>query len=297
VGQQGCSTERVRPLSLTRDARMGRLAHFVLVLAVTPWACAAEVISEPGGESGPAVGSFTLAPVQSYTGAYRNHSLNTWGAALLHDQDNAEYPYHMFASAFVEGCGLHAWETNSQIVHLVSASMEEPFVMHDVALPPWHHGVGAARHTDGTYLLFTMGTTNASWVVPCPGGIPSWPSHQNCSPPVCSGFNVRGHSSPTLNGPWTPIENIDSESEYFGTHILWNAVNPDPSPWVLPNGTVVVVGGGFYSAPHWKGPYRRAAGPRYPPPRNKPDKDSRLHGGRASAEDAYLWYMDGRWRQ
>lgn len=62
---------------------MGRLAHFVLVLAVTPWACAAAVISEPGGESGPAVGSFTLAPVRSYTGAYRNHSLNTWGGGAF----------------------------------------------------------------------------------------------------------------------------------------------------------------------------------------------------------------------
>jgi hypothetical protein len=99
-----------------------------------------------------------------------------------------------------------------------------------------------------------------------------------------------------LNGPWTPIENIDSASAYFGTNILWNAVNPDPSPWVLPNGTVVVVGGGLYSAPHWKGPYRQIPGPRYTQP-GKPDDDPRLKGGRPAAEDPYLWYMDGRWRQ
>ena len=24
-------------------------------------------------------------------------------------------PYHMFTSGFVGGCGLHAWETNSQV--------------------------------------------------------------------------------------------------------------------------------------------------------------------------------------
>jgi hypothetical protein len=249
------------------------------------------------GDTGPAVGIFTLAPVPSFKGAYRNDSLNSWGGALLHAPEDTKYPYHMFASGFVEGCGLHAWETNSEIVHLVSTSMDKPFVFSDVALPPWHHGVGAARHTDGTYLLFTMGTTNSSWVVPCPGGIPAWPSSQNCSKPACTGFNVRGHSSPSLYGPWTPIKNIDPDSAYHGTDILWNAVNPDPSPWVLPNGTVVVVGGGLRTAPHWKGPYRSTPGPRYPAANRTAAADPRLHGGRAAAEDAYLWYMDGRWRQ
>ena len=87
--------------SLALDARMmGPLAHSpaAMLLPATLLACAAAGINEPGGESGPAVGSFTLAPVRSYEGAYRNHSLNTWGGALLHDQDNAEYPCHMFAS-------------------------------------------------------------------------------------------------------------------------------------------------------------------------------------------------------
>ena len=69
--------------------------------------------------------------------------------------------YHMYASAFTLGCGLHAWETNSEIVHLVSTAPDTPFVFHDVVLPPRHHGVGVTRHPDGTFLMFTMGGTNA----------------------------------------------------------------------------------------------------------------------------------------
>ena len=165
--------------------------------------------------------------------------------------------------------------------------------MSDVALPPWHHGVGAARAPDGTFLLFTMGTTNASWVVPCSGGIPAWPSHQNCTAPECKGYHVRGHSSRSPYGPWAPIVNPADNST-----VLWTAVNPDPSPFVLPNGTVVVVGGGIHVAQHWRGPYLPRPGPRMPKPPSKPaTPDPRLKGGHAAGEDAFIWYQDGRWRE
>ena len=259
-------------------------------------AVAAATAPPPAPETGPHVGSFEMRPAASALGAYHNSSLNSWGGALLHVEDDKTWPYHMFASGFVEGCGLHAWETNSEIIHLVSADLRKPFVLSDVALPPWHHGVGAARAPDGTFLLFTMGKTNTSNVVPCPGGIPRWPSSQNCTKPACTGFDVRGHSAPSAYGPWTPIHNIAPNSKYFGTEVLWNAVNPDPSPFILPNGTVVVVGGGLYAAAHWKGPYLPVPGPRFT--QNKTlGTDPRLHGGHAAAEDAYLWYQDGHWRQ
>jgi hypothetical protein len=247
-------------------------------------------------ETGPHVGVFEMAPAASALGAYRNDSLNSWGGALLHVPEDPAWPYHMFASGFVEGCGLHAWETNSAIIHLVSKSMEQPFVLSDVALPPWHHGVGAARAPDGTFLLFTMGKTNLSNVVPCLKGVPAWPSSQNCTRPVCTGFDVRGHSSQSVYGPWTPITNINPASKYHGSHVLWNAVNPDPSPFILPNGSVMVVGGGVHAAPHWKGPYLSVPGPHHEANKTL-NHDPRLHGGHAASEDAYLWYQQGRWRQ
>jgi hypothetical protein len=170
----------------------------------------------------PAVGSFKLAPAPSVYGAYRNDSFNSWGGSLIHVPEDKEWPFHMYVSAFVQNCGLHAWETNSEIAHLVSKSPEQPFVYADTALPPWHHGVGVARAPDGTFLMFTMGTTNTSWVVPCDSsGKPAWPSHQNST-----GFHVRAHWSRSPYGPWTAIKNADDGSE-----VLWTAVNPDPSPW------------------------------------------------------------------
>jgi len=215
---------------------------------------------------------------------------------LVHVPEDTTTPYHMYASAFVLGCGLHTWETNSQIVHLVSTDLEKPFVFSDVVLPPWHHGVGATRVLDGTFVIFSMGWTNSSWPVPCVGGEPLWKSSFNCTrPPVgsCHGQAVRGHWSKSAYGPWTPILNPTD-----GSDILWTAVNPDPSPWVLPNGTICVVGGGIRCADHYLGPYIEVPGGKFPRTNNS---DPRLHGGHAAAEDPYLWTtgdgVDLRWHQ
>jgi hypothetical protein len=43
-------------------------------------------------DHGPAVGSFTLAPVRSVLGAYRNDSLNSWGGAMVHTPEDPLWP-------------------------------------------------------------------------------------------------------------------------------------------------------------------------------------------------------------
>ena len=122
--------------------------------------------------------------------------------------------------------------------------------------------------------MFTMGATNASWPVPCPGGVPAWPSSFNCSAAAgCKGQPVRGHSAPTAYGPWTPILGPG------GGEVLWTAVNPDPSPTVLPNGTVCVVGGGIRCAADWRGPYLEVPGPKFADARHNYSGDPRLYGG------------------
>ena len=136
---------------------------------------------------------------------------------------------------------------------------------------------------DGTFVIFSMGTRNASWPVPCKNGTPAWPSSFNCTRPACKGQHVRGHWSKSAYGPWHPIPNLLDPS--MGD-ILWTAVNPDPSPWVLPNGTICVIGGGIRCADHYLGPYIEVAGGKFPVANNS---DPRLHGGRAAGEDAYLW--------
>jgi hypothetical protein len=79
-------------------------------------------------------------------------------------------------------------------------------------------------------------------------------------------------------------------------------VNPTPSPWVLPNGTVIVVGGGTYRAPHWAGPYTQIPGLSIAPARNC-SADPRSHPASSptehcAAEDPFLWLdpQDLRWR-
>ena len=37
------------------------------------------------------------------------------------------------------GCGINAWETNSQIVHIVGDSPQGPFQRKDVFAPPFAH--------------------------------------------------------------------------------------------------------------------------------------------------------------
>ena len=151
---------------------------------------------------------------------------------------------------------------------------------------------------DGTFVIFTMGTRNATWPIPCVHGTPAWPSSFNCTrPPAgdCAGQHVRGHWSKSAYGPWHPIPNLLDPK---AGNILWTAVNPDPSPWVLPNGTICVVGGGIRCADHYLGPYIKVAGGKFPVTNNS---DPRLHGGHAAAEDAYLWTTgtgnDLRWHQ
>ena len=41
---------------------------------------------------------------------YRNASMWSWGGSVIFVGGR----YHIYAAAFTEGCGLSAWETNSQ---------------------------------------------------------------------------------------------------------------------------------------------------------------------------------------
>ena len=141
-----------------------------------------------------------------------------------------------------------------------------PYRWKDDALPCCGHiGPGAVRHPDGTFLLFSWGPANASGAVPCINGFPTTPGGE------LGPSGVRLHTSTTPHGPWAPVLN-----PFDGTDVLWRAVNPNPTPLVLANGTVVVLGGGLWVADHWKGPYLRRAGLRIPSSSNC-SADPRAH--------------------
>lgn len=172
--------------------------------------------------------------------AYCNASMTTFGGGIVHWPDGpGGGSFHLFATGMTHGCGIHAWSSNAKVIHAVSAVPEGPYAYADDALPVLAAAPGVARAPDGTFLLFSMGSTNASLEQDCPHGEPRHRREQII-------WDVRLHSAPTPHGPWSAVKAGPN-----GSTVLWSAVNPTPSPWLLPNGTVVVIGGGLWIADHW----------------------------------------------
>lgn len=181
---------------------------------------------------------------------YRNASLASWGGTVVHSPSDTKHHYHLFAAAFSNGCGLDGWESNSFVMHAVADTPEGPFEYHDTALPVWHHNPHALLAPDGTWLIYSIGKTNASWAVSCNG------HHEPVSHNERQIDQVEIHYASSPYGPWQLQQQPD------GDGLLYAA---NPSPLFLPNGSVVVVGTGFGGPLHvafaetWRGPYRSLA--------------------------------------
>jgi hypothetical protein len=163
--------------------------------------------------------------------------------------DNDPYKYHLFAAAFTNHCGLNAWKSNSEVIHAVSNSPVGPFEFHDVALPVWHHNPQIVRHTDGTYLLFSIGLSPE----PKPANCTKDDIESEVDDNMASQELIQLHYSNSIYGPWTMLLINGNSNLFDGTN---------PTPWVNPDGSLYV---GSHSkdftvsmAPHWKGPYSAA---------------------------------------
>jgi len=198
----------------------------------------------------------------------------SWGGSVINDGTGT---YHMFASEFVNECGLMSWETNSQVIHATSSKPEGPFVVKNIALPTEHHNPTIRRALDGTYLIFCIGE-DYDHPTNCTGDEPG-----ERLPGVGTGTINLAYST-SLDGPW---QQIDQANMIHGRAGKWDEMVTNPAPVILQNGTVLlfyrgsstqgttkIYQIGLASAPSWKGPYTRVV-------------DSSLFT--VSNEDPFVW--------
>ena len=210
--------------------------------------------------------------------AYWNASLETWGGSVIADDAGG---YHLFAAAMAGGCTLDQWATNSFVMHGVADRPSGPFVRArgsaGTAVGLWAHNPQVVRHTDGTYLLFSIGKENATEPCACQRPVPAGFCPRPKSYPWADSIQL--HYAKSLDGPWTSL----------GTVIRGS----NPSPFVLNStGEVFVAfksGMQIARAEHWRGPYKIIT------PRGGALPASSSHF--PIIEDAFLWhdYKSRRW--
>ena len=184
---------------------------------------------------------------------YRNSSLWSWGGNVLLDGGQ----YHLFASAFANGCGLGAWGSNSMAVHAVAASPLGPFALVGRALPGYHHNVQAVRAPDGTFLIFSIGMSPEPVMAKCgAGGGGGGSAGGSAGGGLAHGFEtIEAWSAPSVDGPWQPLPGGPPNGRN-----LFNGTNPAPVFDPSGNGTLYVVSHDSHNivasvAPSWRGPF------------------------------------------
>ena len=250
------------PASVLLAVLAGRLLVFAASIAATK--AAATYDSPPR--------FLELAPAaQPASQAYWNTSLDTWGGSVIADDVGR---YHLFAAAMAGGCSLGQWATNSFVMHSVAETPTGPFARAPgaagTAVGLWAHNPQVVRHTDGTFLLFSIGKQNATKACTCQRPVPAG----FCPRPKIYPWAdlIQLHYAKSLDGPWTSL----------GTVIIGS----NPSPFVLNSTGEVFVAfkGGMQiaRAEHWRGPYKvitPLGGVLPPSGRNFP-----------IIEDAFLWH-------
>jgi len=156
-------------------------------------------------------------------------------------------------------------------VHAIASTPEGPFKYADTALPVFHHNAAIAKF-NGTYLLYFIGNTLEAKDV------------KNCTKASKRGIEEdeevahsrlrAGNSgiiglaySTSLNGPWNLLNG--GANLVDGTQSTWFATPTNPAPYVLANGTILLVfhagnsstgpesqSLGLAVADSWEGPYR-----------------------------------------
>lgn len=107
---------------------------------------------------GAACEELNLLPVDRSRLGYRaqnrtsnNSNISTWGSPVLWDETSQQW--HGWASEMTLSCGINAWQTNSQLVHIVGESSSGPFRRKEVTRPVFAHEASVVRGPEGEWVM------------------------------------------------------------------------------------------------------------------------------------------------
>jgi hypothetical protein len=211
------------------------------------------------GLSGPDCTVLTALPTP-LDGGLSDPEASFWDGSAIQADDGS---WHLFASRFVNGCGLSSWTTNSECVHATAVGPLGPFQVDSVVTPAFCHNPVIRRAKDGTYLLFSLGqpADPSTLLTACQDGVTlDAPTTGALDLDVCS---IQVQSAASVTGPWqAPVQLTTA-----GTIPLCPT---NPSPVLSDDGSVALffrayqLGGADSSvverlfttgAPSWQGPY------------------------------------------
>lgn len=186
---------------------------------------------------------------------------SAWGGNVLED---AAGVFHLHVAEMAHSCPLTDWGVSSFVTHATSTTPLGPFVKKSVATGVWSHNPQALQLADGSYAIFHIGSgvgghpPNCSWA----------PGTEGPSDSLGGSNGSTVHTSPSLEGPWTPFPS-------FGVPSCNN-----PAPLRHTNGTLFLLcdSSVLYRAPGLGGPWVRVL--QLPAPVNAPV---------GAYEDGFLW--------
>eukprot|EP00472_Partenskyella_glossopodia_P005560 CAMPEP_0197526796 /NCGR_PEP_ID=MMETSP1318-20131121/19407_1 /TAXON_ID=552666 /ORGANISM="Partenskyella glossopodia, Strain RCC365" /LENGTH=414 /DNA_ID=CAMNT_0043081137 /DNA_START=30 /DNA_END=1274 /DNA_ORIENTATION=- len=211
----------------------------------------------------------------------RGLQVSSWGGSVLLGDDGR---YHMWAAEMVNGTGIKAWITNSQVVHAVADDPSKPFhfTRQEVVWPVFAHEPTVSRAPTGEYVMFF--TTNyGQKQIPCTGkscfgfngtSDPSCPNDQQCTLSPPEPLSTRMSYAKEPSGPWSEPVLVPSPGN----------VDTNLACAIAKNESILCVARpqiGMYSHTDWKDVlnYRR-----YMPDLSNIVPDKRMIG-----EDPMLW--------
>lgn len=117
--------------------------------------------------TGPTCHALNLEPVEDLTSGIYQPNVSTWGAGVVRGEDGL---IHAFAAEFTQGCGVRAWQSNSQCVHFTAADPMGPFTRRGMVMPVWCHNPSVTVLPKGQWLFYHVGF-----------GTPGKSQYTNCS--------------------------------------------------------------------------------------------------------------------